>query len=50
MIGVDIGLPTIFIFSPLIGLLGQLLLKLTIILGAAVLASHIVSRIVKSLL
>jgi hypothetical protein len=50
MIGIDIGLPTVFIFSPLIGELGQWLLKATITLGAAVLLSHIVTRIIKAFL
>jgi len=50
MIGVDIGLPTVFIFSPLIGVLGQLLLKLTIILGVAIIVSHFATRIIKSLM
>jgi len=47
MIGLDIGLPTVFVFSPLLGVLSQVLLQATIGLGIAIFLSFFITRIIK---
>jgi len=47
MIGIDAAVPTVIAFSPLLGILGHVLLTMTIVLGVLVLVSHVVTRIIK---